>query len=179
MAVNRVDTNKVSGAKGGNVVRPLYGVFIRDQVAQYRGMLAVTLQDLKAGIKAGNPKASPIMGDGILQGSELTKAKKAAKEVNDAIKALKPVFGGPASGVNSQAARNALGRSGPPGQFVALYGVVLADDLRQYRTSIRNDIDTIKTGIKSGELKGKAKTEATKAVKELQQALKALGNVPF
>lgn len=178
MAVNRVGPGAVGG--GGNVIRPMYGVFIRDQVAKYRGMLDVTLKDLKADIKKGKPDQKAIRGDGKLEGSEVTKAKKAAVSIGAAIKALKPVFGntGPAA-TNEQAARNALGRNGPPGQFVAMYGVVMADDLRKYRTSINADIAAIQTAITSGELKGTAKTEANKAVKSLQVALKTLGAVTF
>jgi hypothetical protein len=158
-------------------MRPMYGVFIRDQVAQYRNMLAVTLSDLKKGIKAGKPNKQKVPRDGILQGSELTKAKKSAIAIDKAIKQLKPVFGstGPAMNLNAGAA--ALGR--PPGQIIAMYGVILADDLTKYRRGISSDIGAIQMAIENGQLTGTAKTEATKALRNLNSALKALGNATW
>jgi len=156
---------------------PMYGVAIRDQVAQYRNMLNVTLSDLKEGIKDGQPGKKAIKGDGILQGSELTKAKKAAIAVDKAIKQLKPVFGSGFGPLNLQAGRNALGR--PPGQVVALYGVALMDDLTQYRRGISGDIAKIQNAIDSGQLAGVAKTEAQKAIRNLNSALKALGQATW
>jgi hypothetical protein len=179
MAVNR--TGGAGNVGGPGVIRPLYGVFVRDQVASYRNMLGATLKDLKAGIKAGDPKAPAVRGDGKLEGIELSHAKKAAVAVDKAMKALKPVFGSTfAATTNDTAGRNALGRSAaPPGRFIAMYGVILADDLRKYRTSIQADVAAIQAGIKSGELKGTAKTEGAKALKSLQTALKALGSINF
>lgn len=173
MAIQK--TGGAGNAGGAGMVRPLYGVFIRDQVEQYRNMLNVTLADLKTGIKAGQPGKEAVRGDGILQGTELTKAKKSAVAVDKAIKELKPVFGDSLPAANLQAGRNALGRPAG-GQAIALYGVVLADDLDKYRTSIGSDIATIQTAIDGGQLAGKAKTEAQKALKNLNSALKALGS---
>ena len=169
-------TGGTGGIGGGGVIRPMYGVFIRDQVSQYRNMLNVTLGDLKAGIKAGKPHKHAVPRDGILEGSELTKAKKAAVAVDKAIKQLKPVFGD-LPPVNTAAGRNALAR--PGGQMIAMYGVVLADDLTKYRRGISADIAAIQKAIDGGQLAGAAKTEATKAVKNLNSALKALGNVTW
>ncbi len=176
MAVQR--TGGTGSVGGANVIRPMYGVFIRDQVAQYRNMLNVTLSDLKTGIKEGQPGKKAIPRDGILQGSELTKAKKAAVAVDKAIKQLKPVFGDTLPAANLNAGRNALGRPGG-GQFVALYGVVLADDLTKYRRGISSDIEKIQAAIDGGQLAGAAKTEAQKAIKNLNSALKALGTATW
>ena len=174
MGVDR--TGGTGRVGGGGMVRPLYGVFIRDQVEQYRNMLTVTLGDLKAGIKTGKPKQKAVPRDGVLQGSELTKAKKAAVAVDKAIKQLKPVFGNGAP-VNLTQGRNQLGR--PPGQIIAMYGVVLADDLTKYRRGISNDITTIKSAIDAGTLAGPAKAEALKAIKNLNSALTALGSATW
>ena len=176
MAVTR--TGGTSGAGGIRNVRPLYGVFIRDQVAQYRNMLNVTLGDLKKDIRHGQPSKRAVPRDGRLQGSELTKAKKAAVAVDKAIKQLKPVFGNRLPPVNTDAGRNALGRPGGD-VHVALYGVVLADDLTKYRSGIQSDIDAISTAISNGQLAGPAKTEATKALKNLRSALTALGQAQW
>jgi hypothetical protein len=170
-------TGGTGGVGGGGVIRPMYGVFIRDQVSQYRNMLSATLDDLKKGIKEGQPKKHAVPRDGILQGSELTKAKKAAVAVDKAIKQLKPVFGNTLPGTNTAAGRAALGR--PPGQIIAMYGVILADDLTKYRRGISADITAIQTAIDKGTLTGTAKTEATKALRNLNSALKALGNVTW
>jgi hypothetical protein len=174
MSVSR--TGGPGSVGGGGMIRPMYGVFIRDQVAQYRNMLSVTLSDLKKGIKAGSPDKTAIKRDGKLEGTEVTKAKKAAVAVDKAMKALKPVFGGLPT-VNSQAGANGLGRAG--GGFVAMYGVILADDLTKYRTGIKDDIASISAAVKDGSLKGDAKTEANKALKSLNTALTALGNVTW
>lgn len=170
-------TGGTGGVSGSGVIRPMYGVFIRDQVATYRNQLTQTLNDLKAGIKKGQPHKHAIPRDGILEGSELTKAKKAAVAVDRAIKQLKPVFGSSFPAANPKAAQNQLGR--PGGGFVAMYGVILADDLSKYRTGINADISAIKTAIDKGQLTGDAKTEATKALKSLNSALKALGQVSW
>ncbi len=162
---------------GGGMIRPLYGVFIRDQVEQYRNMLGVTLGDLKAGIKAGKPHQKAKPRDGILQGSELTKAKKAAVAVDKAIKQLKPVFGNGSGALNLTQGRNALGR--PPGQIIAMYGVALMDDLSKFRSGINADIRTIQNAIDGGQLAGAAKTEAQKAIKNLNSALTALGSATW
>lgn len=175
MAVNR--TGGPGAVGGGGVIRPMYGVFIRDQVSTYRNMLNVTLDDLKKGIKTGQPHKHAVPRDGILQGSELTKAKKAAVAVDKAIKQLKPVFGGPLASANLTQGRAALGR--PPGQIIAMYGVILADDLTKYRRGISADVNAIKNAIDGGKLTGTAKTEATKALRNLNSALKALGNATW
>ena len=179
MAIKPTGGSTGPGSAGGiGVIRPMYGVFIRDQVAQYRDMLGATLGDLKAGIKTGKPHKHAVARDGILEGSELTKAKKAAIAVDKAMKELKPVFGNSwPNPMNADSGRASLGR--PGGGFVAMYGVILADDLTKYRTGISNDIAAIKNAIDSGELKGTAKTEATKAMKDLNRALKALGSVTW
>src|SRR5881392_2512120 len=105
----KVPPGAIDAPRGGGVIRPMYGVFIRDQVAQYRNMLSATLGDLKTGIKAGKQNKHAVARDGILEGSELTKAKKAALDVSKAIKELKPVFGsGWGAPVNTDAGRAAL-----------------------------------------------------------------------
>lgn len=175
MAVDR--TGGPGRVGGGGVIRPLYGVFIRDQVESYRNQLGVTLSDLKAGIRAGKPNKHAIPRDGILQGSELTKAKKAAVAVDKAIKQLKPVYGERMGALNLAQGRNQLGR--PPGQIIAMYGVMLADDLTKYRRGISADISTIKNAIDNGQLAGPAKTEAQKAIRNLNSALKALGTATW
>ena len=169
---------KVGGTNPINTVRPLYGVFIRDQVAQLRSNITVTLQDLKAGIKAGDPKAKQVIGDGTLEGIEVADAKKAAAALNKAITGLKPVFGGGSFPVDT--ARANMGRDNDAGNHpIAMYGVFLADDLRKYKTEINTNIQTINDGLKNGQLTGKAATEAKTALKSLQTALKDLGSVSF
>jgi hypothetical protein len=169
---------KVGGTNPANVVRPLYGVFIRDQVAQLRSNISVTLQDLKAGIAAGDPKAKQVIGDGKLEGIEVAEAKKAATKLNKAINDLKPVFGGGSFPVDT--ARANMGRSTDGGNHpIAMYGVFLADDLRKYRGEIATNIQTINDGLKNGTLTGKAATEAKAALKALSQAQADLGGIGF
>jgi hypothetical protein len=169
---------KVGGTGPANVVRPLYGVFIRDQVAQLRSNITVTLQDLKAGIAAGDPKGTAVRGDGKLEGIEVTDAKKAAGALNKAIGDLKPVFGG--GSFSTQTARANMGRDNADGNHpIAMYGVFLASDLQKYRTEITNNIQTINDGLKNGQLTGQAATEAKAALKALNAAQKDLANIAF
>jgi hypothetical protein len=168
---------KVGGTGPVNTVRPLYGVFIRDQVAQLRSNITVTLQDLKAGIAAGDPKAPAVRGDGKLEGIEVTDAKKAAGALNKAISDLKPVFGGGSFPVDT--ARANMGRVATPGSPIAMYGVFLADDLKKYRDEITTNIQTINDGLKNGSLSGQAATEAKSALKALNAAMKDLGSIQF
>ncbi len=158
---------------GGNIIRPMYGVFIRDNLAKFRNEIQVTVDDTKQAIAAGKPKAKEVFGDGILQGSELTKAKAALKDLEKAVKALKPVFPGlgapkPAAGSST---RTDMGRS--PGRIAPMYGVVFRDDLSKFRTQITGVIADIKAGMKT--LKPAEQAEAKKALTSLQAALKDLG----
>ncbi len=166
---------RVGGTSGGNVVRPMYGVVLRDQVAQFRANLEVTLQDLKADLRHAK-KGPAIRGDGILEGREKQKVKNAAVRLDHAIKALKPVFGG--GSFPTDTARGNL-RGGNVGSPIAMYGVVLADDLRKYRNEVSANIDQIKEAISNGQLSGKAKTEGQRALKQLAIALKDLTAIPF
>jgi len=175
MVVNFIGSGAVSG---GPVVRPLYGVFIRDQVAQLRANITVTLQDLKAGIKAGDPKAKPMLGgNGQLKGIEVGEAKKAANALNAALKDLKPVFGGGPTA--SVAAARATLSGGDGGPIRAMYGVFLASDLQKYRNEISSNMQTITDGIKAGTLSGAAATEGKKALKQLKSALTDIGGLSF
>lgn len=169
---------KVGGNNGpSNVVRPLYGVFIKDNVAQLRSQIQVTLDDLKAGIKAGSPNAKAKPGDGKLEGIEVGEAKKAAVALNKAIGALKPVFGGGEFPTSS--ARNQMDRNPAPGGMIAMYGVFLADDLRKYRNEINTNIQTINDGLSDGRISGATAKEAKAALKSLKAAVATLKTVGF
>jgi len=162
--------NKVGGTNPVNTVRPLYGVFMRDQVAQLRSNIQVTLQDLKDGIAGkGGTKLTNI---------ETADAKKAATALNKAIGDLKPVFGGGSFPVDT--ARANMGRTNSDGNHpIAMYGVFLNQDLAKYKTEVQNNIQMIQDGIKNGQLSGDAAKEGTKALKQLQTALKDLGGISF
>ena len=164
---------------GGNVIRPMYGIFIRDNVARFRNEIGSTLNDTKQAIAHGDPTGKAIPGDGILQGAELKKAKLAVKELEKAIKALKPVFpnlpGGRGPILNPVRPGGGGIGVGGGGGIHPMYGVVFRDDLSKFRTEIQTNIRDIRAGINSGELKGTAKTEAQKAIKYLEAAAKDLG----
>lgn len=172
--ITRPPTSPVTPG-GGRVIRPMYGVFIRDNLAKFRREIQGTLNDTKEAIKAGDPRGKEIFGDGILQGKELTKAKAAVKDLEKAIKALKPVFPGlgPSPTVNpAPRTVGGTGRGGLGGP-VAMYGVVFRDDLSRFRSQISDTIADIKAGM--GTLKPAEKAEAKKALASLQAALKDLG----
>src|SRR5947209_15609901 len=80
---------------GGGVIRPMYGIAIRDDLFKFRNEIGKTIDDTQKAINAGDPKAPVVFGDGKLEGSEVTKAKKALHHLQLAQKQLKPVFGGP------------------------------------------------------------------------------------
>ena len=162
---------------GGGNIRPLYGVVIRDNLAKFRAEIGVTLSDTKKAIAEGEPKGREIPGDGVLQGSELKKAKLAVKDLDKALKALKPVFGnlGVPKAVSDSTARADLSRPVGPGP-IALYGVVFRDDLSKFRGEIKTNISDVRAAINSGSLKGNDKLEAQKALKYLEAALKDLGS---
>lgn len=156
-------------ARPGGVVRPMYGVFIRDQVGSLRNGIQVTLDQVKANIAKGKPNAKEVARDGKLQGTELTRAKAAAKDLQSAINSLKPVLAGlPTS-------RPLPGPA--PIRIMPMYGVVLRDDLSGFRDSIETNLSTIEASIAAGKLNKQATTEAKKAVKALNLALKDLGTV--
>src|SRR4051794_23142805 len=77
---------------GGGTIRPMYGIFIRDSVAKFRDGITATLNDTKKAIAMGKAKGPEVIGDGVLQGKEMTKAKAAVKDLEKAVKSLKPVF---------------------------------------------------------------------------------------
>ena len=72
---------------GAGVIRPRYGIFIRDNVAKFRTQIAATLADTNKAIAGGKP-GKEVLGDGVLQGTELTRAKAAAKDLEKALKYL-------------------------------------------------------------------------------------------
>lgn len=170
---------KPTGTGGRTTIRPMYGVFIRDQVATFRAQINQTIKDTKAALKAGDPKGTAIPGNFKLEGTEWKKANAAVKDLERAVKALKPVFGstGPAT-VGDTSRSNRTGGSGTtlpgPGP-IAMYGIVFRDDLTAYRSSVNKNLMDIRAAINNGALKGEAKAEAQKAVKYLESAMKDLG----
>lgn len=178
-------SNKITGPKapstgvirpgGGGNIRPLYGVVIRDNLQKFRNGISVTLQDTKKAIAAGDPKAKEVFGDGVLQGSELKKAKAAVKDLDKALKALKPVFPQIEAAKPKDTGSADLGRP-LGGGAIAMYGVVFRDDLSKFRTEISTNIRDIRAAINGGTLKGNDKAEAQKALKYLDSALKDLGS---
>lgn len=163
---------------GTGVIRPMYGVVIRDNLAKFRAEIGVTISDTKTAIAQGDPKGTEMPGDGVLQGSELKKAKAAVKDLEKAFKALKPVFGdlGTPKPVSDRDARANIGRTPTGSGPIAMYGVIFRDDLSKFRGEIQTNISDIRAAINGGQLKGTAKTEAQKALKFLDAAMKDLGS---
>ncbi len=158
---------------GGGMVRPMYGIFIRDELAKFRAGISTTLTNTQQAIAQGNPTGPEVFGDGVLQGNELKKAKAAVKDLEKALKALKPVFADqPLPAINPMPGGMTGARpSSPGGIAIAMYGVVFRDDLSRFRDGISSSIRSIEAGIKEGSLKPKEVTEAKKAVKYLKAAL--------
>jgi hypothetical protein len=175
--MTRVTRNPPPTNTGGRTtIRPMYGVFIRDQVATFRAQINQTIKDTKAALKAGDPKATAVPGNFRLEGTEWKKANAAVKDLEKAVKALKPVFsstGPAATGDTGRAGRPTTG--GPGGGMIAMYGIVFRDDLTAYRSSVNKNLMDIRAAINNGALKGEAKAEAQKAVKYLESAMKDLG----
>jgi hypothetical protein len=171
-------TNKISGPKppstgvvggsGGPVIRPMYGIFIRDNLSRFKTEIGVTLNDTKKALKT----------KGELTPAEASKAKAAVQHLDSAMKALKPVFkdlGAPKSATATDAAAG-MGRpgSGP----IAMYGIVFRDDLSRFRNEVQSNIQDINAAINNGTLKGVEKTEAQKAIGYLNAAMRDLGAAP-
>lgn len=162
---------------GGGMVRPMYGIFIRDELSKFRAGINTTLDNTKLAIAQGNPTGPEVFGDGVLQGTELKKAKAAVKDLEKALKALKPVFGDvPRPAINPMpgsmtGSTGATRPSSPGGMPIAMYGVVFRDDLSRFRDGISGSIRQIEAGLKDGALKPKEAAEAKKAVKYLKAAL--------
>ena len=160
-------TTPVKPPRSGGVVRPMYGVFIRDQVGSLRSGIQTTLDSVKKNIAKGKPNAKAVANDGVLQGAELKQAKAAAKDLQAAIDALKPVMSGLPAATGG-------GTTKPPMRFIPMYGVTLRDDLSKFRSSINANLSTIEASIAGGNLTKQATTEAKKAVKALNKALNDL-----
>ena len=171
-------TSRIGGPKppatgtigaGGPVVRPMYGVFIRDNLARFRTEIGVTIADTK---KALNTK-------GELSAAESNKAKAAVDHLQSAMAALKPVFAslGAAKTPTTGAVRADMGRGGTGG-VVPMYGVVFRDDLSRFRNEINSNVRDIQAAINNGQLKGPEKAEAQKALGYLKAALRDVGATP-
>lgn len=175
MAANRVTGPKPPAVNRPSrpVIRPMYGVFIRDHLAKFRNEIRATIDDTNKAIKEGHPRQKAVFGDGVLQGTEVTKAKAAVKDLEKALKALKPVFPGLGAAPKTTASETARNMGRPAGP-IAMYGVVFRDDLSRFRTQISNVIADIKAGMNT--LKPAEKAEAKKALTSLQAALKDLGS---
>lgn len=170
----------VTGPGGGAVIRPMYGIFIRDNLANFRNDISNTLANTKTAIANGSATAPEIIGDGKLQGSELKKAKLAAKDLEKALKALKPVFASLEAATPTKPAKPAAGGfpgAGSGGGMIRpMYGMVMRDDLARFRANIQANSTQIRSAVNSGQLKGADKTEAQKALKYLDAALKDLNS---
>ena len=155
---------------GGNVIRPMYGVFIRDNLAKFRMDISSTLDSTKKAIAKGQPNAKVVAGDGVLQGAELTKAKAAVKDLEKALKAIKGggIGIGPAPGKPASPPA-----TGGIGVIRPMYGMAFRDDLSKFRDGINGAIDAIRGGMST--LQPNEKAEAKKALTALQAALKDLG----
>jgi hypothetical protein len=175
--VARITNNPTPAARSGSgVIRPMYGVFIRDNVAKFRNDIAATLNDTRKAIASGNAKGKEVFGDGILQGAELQKAKAAAKDLDKAVKALKTVFPNlPKTTGIPTPIMNVFPGAGGGGGIRPMYGIALRDDLAKFQGEIATNVRDIRAAINSGQLKGPDKTEAQKAIKYLDAALKDLG----
>jgi hypothetical protein len=165
-------------APGGDFggIRPMYGISIRDDLSKFRGEIGKTITDTKLAIKEGDPKGPQVFGDGVLQGKELKDAKKALKHLEQAQKALKPVFGelpGPTPLVRPPNPQPNW-RGGGDNLIRPMYGIALRDDLAGFRSSIKTTQGDIRKAISAGQLTGKELTEANKALKYLDAALKDL-----
>ena len=148
-------------------IRPLYGVFIRDQFKGLRVSIDATLTDVKKNIALGKPRATAVANDGILQGAELKRAKAAAKDLQKALDALSPVVAALPSTRGARA--NSIVRP--------MYGVVLRDDLSSFRNNIEQNLADIEASLAAGGLTPQNSLDAKKAIKALKGALKDLGNV--
>jgi hypothetical protein len=162
----------------------MYGDFVFDEMKSFRDQLSATLNDLKqsidASVKAGGSHKPVVDNDGILEGPELQAAKDAARAVNKAMRTLKPVWGHNDFGdANPQAGANALGRAGPVGEPIAMYGVVLMKDLDKFTNMIGQDLQKIKDAVASGKLTGPEKEEATKAITILEGAIRELNAIEW
>ena len=58
-----------------------------------------------------------------------------------------------------------------------MYGMALRDDLAKFKSEISTNVQDIRAAINSGQLKGADKTEAQKAIKYLDAALKDLNGI--
>ncbi len=152
----------------------MYGIFIRDNVAKFRNGISATLADTNKAIAAGKPKGKEVFGDGVLQGAELTKAKAAAKDMEKALKALKPVFPGLPTPIMNPVRPGTFPGAGGGGTIRPMYGIALRDDLASFKSEISTNMKDIRAAINAGQLKGADKTEAQKALKYLDAALKDL-----
>ena len=147
----------------------MYGVFIRDSVAGLRAGIQATVDQTNVAIKKGKPNAKEVAGDGVLQGAELKKAQAAVKDLQKAITALKPVYrDGPILNPIMPGSSTGVGGVRP------MYGVVFRDDLAAFRDQISESSTQIRAAVKNGTVQGAAKTEAQKALKYLDAALKEL-----
>lgn len=162
-ATGGTTTKKIGGGT------PLSGGVIRDNLRAFRTDLTGTIKLTRSAIAAGDPKKRAIRSDGVLQGSELTKAKAAVRDMERALKSLSVNV--PTLGVGEPAKAAAKKPAPPPGP-VALYGMVLRDDLQDFTDNITQLISDITAGL--SKLRPAEKADANKALAHLRAALKDL-----
>ncbi len=171
-------------------IRPMYGVIIRDDLFRFRSSISSTMGEIRDALKKGDPRAKPVFGDGRLQGKEYVYAKKSLAQLEQSLAALGRVPSWSAGGRPS-APVAPPDRDSFPGRPIALYGVIIRDDLQRFRNEINATMGEIRSAIARGKpnqkaipgdniLQGKELAYAKAALKELEQALRALKNVgPF
>jgi len=139
------DEVKVPAKNTGPVVRPLYGVFIADQLTLHRGQLTSTLQGLLGAAQTpGLPPAQKKEAERAV--SQLTAALVEMGESPELLSKLPP--------------------SKPSGSPTQL--------LISARTDLGNTIQEIRSGLQAGQLKGPEAKEAQESLGDLQDAWKSL-----
>lgn len=159
------NTGGTSGTTGGRdvgTIRPMYGVILRDD-----------LSSIRKGVTNLKKQIEGALGRSELMGTNLKDANEALRQINKAMGELEVPGGKMAKKAkDTPAPRPGSGGVGGP---VAMYGVVIRDQLGELRSGVENLLSRVDRSIKNGSFDEKLSLQDAKQVKRrLENALEML-----
>lgn len=159
------NSGRTGGTTGGRdigTIRPMYGVILRDD-----------LNTIGRGVNNLKKQIEGAIGRHELMGTDLKDANEALRQINKAIKELEV----PGGKMARKAKDTPAGRpgSGAVGGPVAMYGVIIRDNLNELRTSVEGLLGRVDRAIARGSFDDKLDLKDAKQVKRrLENALEML-----
>ena len=159
-------TGGTSGTSGVGATRDLGGM-----VAMYGVIMRDDLGNIRRGVMDIKKKIEGALGRSELMGTDEKDAKEALTQITKALKDLEV----PGGKMARKAKDTPAPRRPSPGGMVAMYGVIIRNELSQFRSSIQNLMGRLDRAIANGSFESKADLQDAKQVRRrLENAMTML-----